>query len=77
MNSTVKQYLGSLMNDVSYISTLCDDELIFEVCGFVLNESIDVLTDIKHHDGNHNGIVDNKINFLKEVLKELQDKTPI
>ena len=74
MNAEVKIYLGSLMDDVSYLSTLCDDELILEVCDCVLNECIDVLTDIKHPDGNHNEIVDNKINFLKDVLSELKSR---
>ena len=73
MNATVKQYLESLKEDVSELDMLCDDELTSVVCNYILNECIDVLTDIKHPDGNHNGIIDNKINFLKAAVRELQE----
>lgn len=72
MNATVKQYLGSLKEDVSELDILCDDELTSVVCSYILNECIDVLQDVKHPESNHNAIIDNKINFLKDVLKELK-----
>ena len=72
MNATVKQYLGSLKQDISELDIFCDDELTSVVCKYILNECIDVLNDIKHPYSNHNAIIDNKINFLNDVLKELK-----
>ena len=71
MKATVKQYLGSLKQDVSDLDIFCDNELTAIVCHYVLCECIEVLEDIKHPDGNHNAIVDNKIEFLKDALTEL------
>jgi len=74
MNATVKQYLDSLKQDVSDLDIFCDNELTSIVCRYILLECIEVLEDIKHSDGNHNSIVDNKIEFLKDVLTELNFK---
>jgi len=71
MNATVKQYLGSLKQDVSDLDIFCDNELTAIICHYVLCECIEVLEDIKRPDSNHNSIIDNKVEFLKDALTEL------
>jgi hypothetical protein len=70
MNATVKQYLGSLKEDITDLDLFCDDELTSVFCHYILTECIDVLEDVKHPEGKHNAIINNKISFLKDVLNE-------
>jgi len=72
MNATVKQYLESLKEDITGLDLFCDDELSSVFCHFVLLECISVLEDIKHPESSHNSIIDNKIGFIKETLKECE-----
>jgi len=72
MNATVKQYLGSLKQDVSDLDIFCDNELTAIVCHYILCECIEVLEDVKHPSGQNNYFIDTKIDFLNEVLNELK-----
>lgn len=74
MNATVKQYLGSLKQDVSDLDILCDNELTSVVCHYILCECIEVLEDVKHPKSKHNAIITNKIDFLNDVLSELKEQ---
>jgi len=71
MNATVKQYLGSLKQDVYDLDILCDNELTSIVCRYILSECIEVLEDVKYPSGKNNYFIENKIDFLNEVLNEL------
>lgn len=72
INPIVAQYLKSLMNDVYDIDFFCGErEAQKKICRFVLTECIEVLEDIKHPEGNHNTIVQNKIDFLTDCIKKI------
>jgi len=72
MNATVKQYLGSLKQDVFDLDILCDNELTSVLCHYILCECIDILEDVKHPSGKNNYFIESKIDFLNEALRELK-----
>ena len=72
MNAIVKQYLVSLRQDVSDLDILCDNELTYVVCHYVICECIEILEDVKHPSGQNNYFIETKIDFLNEVLSELK-----
>ena len=73
MKPTVKQYLESLKEDVSELDIFCDDELTSVMCNYIINECIDVLEDVYSSAGANNYFVENKLDFLKEAARELQE----
>jgi len=74
MNLSKKEYLESLKQDISNLDLFCDEKLTNVFLEFVINENIDVLTDLIHQQGKHNTFVMNKINFLNTCLKEIKCK---
>jgi hypothetical protein len=64
---SLAQYKKSLRDSLTELDLFCDDVLVDKLISFIIEENINVLTDLMHSESNFNSILINKINFLESV----------